>query len=133
MSRLIAVDTNVVVRLIVADHEGQLAAVRQLMSRCELLVPLTVLLETAWVLRSRYGYDRKELADALDGLARLEGVVVEEPAWAGWAIAQHRAGGDIADYFHLVGAREAAAFATFDRELADRAGAEPPLPIETLT
>jgi predicted nucleic acid-binding protein len=133
MTGMIAVDTNVVVRLIVADHEDQLEAVRRLMSRSELLVPLTVLLETAWVLRSRYGYDREALTDALDALARLDGIRFEEPTWVDWAIARHRSGGDIAGGLHLVAARRAAAFATFDRDLAARAGADPPLPIETLT
>jgi predicted nucleic-acid-binding protein len=129
---VIAVDTNIIVRLVAGDDEVQLESVRQLMSARELFVPLTVLLETAWVLRSRYGYGRERIVEALANLVSLEGVAVEEPELVTWALDRHRTGSDFADCVHLVASRDAEAFATFDRELAAKAGANPPLPIETL-
>lgn len=129
---MIAVDTNIVVRLIVADDAEQLSTILNLMSEAHLFVPLTVLLETEWVLRSRYRYGRERVGAALANLVDLEGVTVEQPALAAWAIDQHRKGSDLADAIHLVAARDAESFATFDRELARSAGDSPPLPVETL-
>lgn len=52
-----ALDTNVLVRYIVQDDAAQLAAAKRLISRfvtegAALFVPLTVVLELEWVLRS---------------------------------------------------------------------------------
>ncbi len=68
-----ALDTNVLVRLLVDDDAAQCAAaarlVRNASSRGEaLFVPITVSLETEWVLRHRYGYDRGRVTRALSDL-----------------------------------------------------------------
>ena len=51
---LTAVDTNVVIRLIVEDDAQQLKIVEALLESNQLAIPHTVLLETEWVLRSFY-------------------------------------------------------------------------------
>jgi hypothetical protein len=48
------------------------------------------------------------------------------------ALDRYRHGADIADMLHLIGARGATRFTTFDRGLVKRAGANPPLAVETL-
>jgi hypothetical protein len=48
---MFAVDTNVVVRYLVNDNAAQAARARRLVEREDIFVPLTVLLETEWVLR----------------------------------------------------------------------------------
>jgi predicted nucleic-acid-binding protein len=63
---LLGIDTNVVVRLVVSDDAEQTRRARKLvdqaMSRDEpVLVSLLVLLESEWVLRSRYGFNRSDL------------------------------------------------------------------------
>jgi len=49
---VLAVDTNVVVRLLVNDDERQAAVARRLFESDEIWIGVTVLLEAAWVLES---------------------------------------------------------------------------------
>lgn len=129
---MIAVDTNILLRLVLDDDDAQLGAVRALMARDTLFVSLGVLLETGWVLLSRYRLSRGDVADTLVLIASLEGVVVARPALALWAIERYREGADLADMLHLVSAAKIGAFATFDRRIARHAAAGAPVAIETL-
>ena len=57
---MLGLDTNVLVRFLVRDHEAQFERARRLIKREvgaqeKVLISLMVLLETEWVLRSRYG------------------------------------------------------------------------------
>ena len=68
---MLGIDTNVVVRLLVADDAAQTRRARGLIQQAAdreepVLVSLLVLIETEWVLRSRYGLAR----DAIVGLLR---------------------------------------------------------------
>ena len=67
-----AVDTNVVVRLLIADNPLQTTAAEKLVAEHEVLVPVTVILETEWVMRSGYAFNPMEIAA---GLRELEGMV----------------------------------------------------------
>lgn len=129
---MIAVDTNVVLRLVLDDHPVQVEAARALMLREPLYVSLGVLLETGWVLQSRYGLPRAEVADALTLLARLDRLIVARLPLALWAIERFRAGADLADMVHLVSAAKIGRLATFDRRVAKGAGPDSPVTIETL-
>ncbi|WP_380785392.1 type II toxin-antitoxin system VapC family toxin [Sphingomonas sp. R86521] len=129
---MIAVDTNIVLRLILNDDAGQIEAIRALMKRNRLFVSLTVLLETGWVLESRYRMPRHDVAAALDGVVALEGVAIGRPALAAWAVDRYRAGGDWADMIHLAAAAKTDGFATLDRRVMRHAGPDSPIPIETL-
>ncbi len=65
----IAIDTNVLVRLLVQDDEAQFAAARRLVDEAAeaeepVLIMLCVLLETEWALRSRYKLDKAVIAGA---------------------------------------------------------------------
>ena len=129
---MIAADTNIVLRLILGDDEAQVSAVRDLMARDSLFVPLTVLLETGWVLESRCRMDRESVADALVGLTLLEGIHVPRSEAVLRLLERYRAGADLADMIHLASAAKLEGFATFDRRLARDAGAASPIKIETL-
>ena len=130
---MIAVDTNIVLRLVLNDDPRQVDAIGGLMKRHRLFISLTVLIETGWVLESRYRMPRLDVATALDGVAALEGIAISRPVLALWAIDRYRAGGDWADMIHLVSAAKTEGFATLDRDVARRAGSNSPIPIETLT
>lgn len=121
---MIAVDTNVVVRLIVADDavQGQRAA-RLFAQASEIFVAKTVLLETAWVLQSAYGFPRDQVAEALRRLAGLPNVLVEDAEQMAAALDLGRTGMDVADALHLAACPEAAPFYTFDRRLIRQAQA----------
>jgi predicted nucleic-acid-binding protein len=63
---MLGIDTNVVIRLVVADDAEQTRCARKLveqaLSREEpVIISLLVLLESEWVLRSRYGFGREAL------------------------------------------------------------------------
>ena len=57
---MIAVDTNVLVRLLTGDDLKQAAAARSLFAAGPIWIAKTVLLETAWVLRSLYGFEESD-------------------------------------------------------------------------
>ena len=83
---MLGLDTNVLVRFLVRDHEAQFERARRLIKREvgaqeRVLISLMVLLETEWVLRSRYGLQKTHIIDAISGLldaAELE--LEDEPA-----------------------------------------------------
>ena len=85
------------------------------------LVPNTVLLETVWVLRTGYRFDRAAIADGITKLLGLPGVGPEDRVAAGQALAWFALGLDFADALHLASSGRAEAFATFDRALRRKA------------
>jgi len=70
---MLGLDTNVLVRFLVRDHEAQFERSRRLIkrevgTREKVLISLLVLLETEWVLRSRYGLQKNQRVGAISGL-----------------------------------------------------------------
>ena len=122
---MIALDTNVLVRLILHDDETQARAAERLVVRARrertpLFVADVVLCELVWVLKSRAGKSRADIADALDRLLRTELIVLSDAGVAERALEAYRAGkGDFADYLIREQARvaEATEVVTFDRQL----------------
>jgi predicted nucleic acid-binding protein len=115
----IAADTNIVVRLLVADDEPQAARARRLFEANEVWIGVTVLLEAAWVLTSVYELTAKETAAALRSLLGLPNVRVESPGIVAAALDASATGLEFADALHLLRAPDGAEFATFDRGLAN--------------
>ena len=89
----------------------------------EIFIPKTVLLETAWVLQSAYGFPRDQVAEALRRLAGLPNVLVEDAEQMAAALDLARSGMDVADALHIAACPEAAPFYTFDRRLIRHAQA----------
>lgn len=83
---MLGIDTNVLVRFLVRDDEAQFEKARRLIKREvsaeeEVLISLLVLLETEWVLRSRYGLHKTEIMAAISGLLDATELALEdEPA-----------------------------------------------------
>lgn len=128
MSR--ALDTNIVVRVLADRQSPQFPAAMTAMTE-SFTLPLTVVMESEWVLRSYYRWRRDQIADALHGLLDLPELTVQ-PTGLAWALDRYAEGADFADMMHLIAAKGAEAFVTFDGDLAQRAGPEAPLPVETL-
>ena len=97
----------------------------------DFVLTATVLVETEWVLKSRYRWDRRKRVEGLQLLLDLPRAV-GMPAHAQWALERMNAGADFADMMHIALAAEATSFATFDRALARSAGPDTPVPVETL-
>jgi predicted nucleic-acid-binding protein len=128
---MIALDTNVVVRLLVGDHPHQ-TAVAQSCVAAGAFLSLGVLMEAEWVMRTTYRFSRERIADGFADLFDLDCVQVEESELLRWGIERYRAGADWSDLLHLIAARAHAAFATFDRALPRHAGKDAPVAIEVL-
>jgi predicted nucleic-acid-binding protein len=120
---VIAVDTDVLVRYLVEDDVVQTDRAEAVLRRGAVMVPNTVLLETEWVLRTSYRFDRSAIADGLNKLLGLPGVQAEDRTTAGHALAWYAQGLDLADALHLASSGRADAFATFDRALRRKARA----------
>lgn len=112
---MIAIDTNVLVRIILNDDVAQVAASLRLFQSGEPVYVLdSVLLETAWVLKVRYAVPIADIADALEAVLREPYIVTEAPM-AVDAIEWYRSGMDFADAIHLAGAASRCEkLATFD-------------------
>ena len=129
----IAIDTNVLVRLLVCDDEAQYAAARRLVDQAAaaeepVLIVLGVLLETEWVLRSRYKLDKASIAGAFTGLLESVDVEFEHPPTVEEALyvwAQHP-GTDFADCLLIARAAHLgrSRFLTFDAGAARLPGVE---------
>jgi len=128
---VIAVDTNVLARYLLADDAKQAAAARKLLENAndDIWIPITVVLELAWVLRSA-GAPRVAIAMKLRELAAVPGVRVQHPGRLNQALHWSEQGIDLADALHLALSAEASRFVTFDEALiagVRRIGAQPPV------
>jgi len=119
---MVAVDTNVLVRLLTGDEPKQAAATRALFASEQIWISKTVLLETGWVLRSLYNYGDSAIRDAFTKLLGLDNVQAEDEAEIAAALALAGHGVELADAIHLSSRPPGAAFVTFDKSLVRRAG-----------
>lgn len=127
---MIGVDTNVLARFVLADDAGQhRRAVAALEADEDFFIPVTVLLELAWVL-SAQGATRAEIALALRKIIALPRAHTQHPDAVRRAIDWMDAGLDFADAFHLALSERTEKFLSFDANLSRRAarlGARPPV------
>lgn len=118
---MIALDTNVVVRLLVNDDPAQTRRARKLLETRNVLILPTVLLETEWVLRGAYEIGRLAIAGSMRKLLGLPNVEVAKAQPVALALEWFEAGLDFADALHLALAEDAHRLVTFDVRLARRA------------
>jgi predicted nucleic-acid-binding protein len=113
----------VLVRLFVADDQLQGARAAKLVATEQsVFVSKTVVLEYEWVLSAVYATPRPGLIHALQTLAGLEKVELEDRTVVEQAIALFIDGfEDFADALHLCSSKGATTFATFDRRLIAKA------------
>lgn len=123
------IDTNVLVRFLVADHKTQTdrahAFLGQSRSQGEsVYISTLVLCETAWVLRSVFSRSRTEILEVIGRLLDTDVFQVEAEDAVRAALQSCRSGkGDFAD--HLIGhmnlAKGCHSTVTFDRSLGGAA------------
>ena len=83
---MLGIDTNILVRFLVQDDEAQFEKARKLIKRevaagRRVFVNQLVLMETEWVLRSRYRIAKNQIIEAISGLLDATDVELEdEPA-----------------------------------------------------
>ncbi len=116
----IAADTNVLVRYLTWDDEGQaIAAANAIEGADAFIVPTIVLCELVWVLQRAYRYTGPEIIDILRRLVAIRTVEIERPA-AEAGIAMLARGGDFADGVvgHEADRAKCDRLVTFDRGFA---------------
>ncbi len=80
---MLGIDTNVLVRFLVRDNETQFEKARKLIKRevsagRRVFVNQLVLMETEWVLRSRYAVPKKQIIEAISVLLDATDVEFED-------------------------------------------------------
>jgi predicted nucleic-acid-binding protein len=106
---MLGIDTNVLVRFLVRDDEPQFSRAQRLIQReyrrgNPIFVSLLVLLETEWVLRSRYTLGKSEILRAFSGLLESVEITIEdEPSVERALFLWKDSSGDFADC--LIGTR----------------------------
>lgn len=121
---MIALDTNVLVRLVVEDDQKQAAEARRVVQDAEsrgekVLLLAGVLVETVWVLCGGYGFQRDDVARLLSSLLSSSAYVIENRTAVQRASLRYRGEGDFADLLFVELAKEQRAdvFFSFDRKL----------------
>jgi len=124
-----AIDTNVLVRVLVGDDPIQRASAEAFI-RAEgpVWISHVVLVETIWVLESVYDQKKPQLVEALARILDNRELAVADPGVARAALEHFQAKGktDFGDCLILEIARKAGhlPLATFDKALAKAAGAQ---------
>ena len=98
---MIAFDTNLLVRIAIKDDPRQLEIVQKLLLSETVFISRTVLLETEWVLRARYGYPRERMADFFTLIVTANHTEIEDEDQVIRALDWYRLGADFADALHL--------------------------------
>ncbi len=127
-----ALDTNVLVRYLVQDDRAQFAAAKRLIGRCldeglSLFVPVTVVLELEWVLRSNFEFAKGDILQALSSLFSATELTLESERALEVALQLFREStADFADCLHIALATQAGEqpLWTFDKVAAKVSGAQ---------
>jgi predicted nucleic-acid-binding protein len=125
-----AIDTNVLVRILVRDEERQAGLAMELVRSVPVFIPKTVMIETAWVLESAYELPVTRIRQLLADLLAIDNVTVEDRGQVAEALIGWERGLDFADSLHLAASGDTVEMVTFDREFARRAaraGLAPPV------
>jgi predicted nucleic-acid-binding protein len=124
---MLAIDTNVLVRLLARDDAAQAVAADQAIAKGAWVSHL-VLAEAIWVLDAVYARSAKQMIAALDLLLVHEALVLQDADVVAAALGQFRAKPALgfSDCLVLEIARKAGhtPLATFDKALAKLAGAQ---------
>ena len=128
---MIALDANILARYLLDDEPAQARAARRLLAdaKAEYWIPVTVVLELAWVLR-KGDAPRSVVMERLRDLLSLRNVRVQNADLVFQALRWSAQGMDLADALHLVLSGKAERFATFDEALVKQArklGVQPPV------
>jgi predicted nucleic-acid-binding protein len=123
MSLPIALDTNLLVRLLTNDDPQQAGRVAELIDASPAcFVPITVVLELEWVLRGAYRLPRQAIISALRGLLQIRQLHLEQEEQVVQAIDWYAQGLDFADALHLLRSEGCSALISFDRAFGGQAG-----------
>ncbi len=122
-----ALDTNLVLRFLVADDQKQTSQVRQLLIKGELagerfFITIPVVLESLWVLSKVYKRSREAILDAFEALLQMQVLEFEAPQrLRDLIIIGRKSKADLSDLLIGLTARDSGCKATltFDKKAAE--------------
>ena len=129
---MIAIDTNVLVRIITNDQPEQVKKAVDLLAMSDVFVSKTVLLETEWVLHYLYNKKSEEILEALRTFLGLPNISFEHPQQITQALSWYADGLDFADALHLASSEKAETFMSFDKKFCKRASKLPRVNLKLL-
>jgi predicted nucleic-acid-binding protein len=119
-------DTNLLIRLLVADDPEQMARVRTFLASRppgeQLFVNRIVVCELVWTLRRRFRFDRGQIAEVVDRILKSRSLMIEDYDALGFALYLYRtSSADLADCLLGVtnGFHGCERTVTFDRKAAE--------------
>ena len=114
---MIALDTNVLARLVTNDDKAQaLEAAALIDSGVALFISTTILLELEWVLRGAYQLDSATIVRTFEHLLSIRNLSFERQAEVEMALQHYAIGFDFADALHHSASLSCAGFASFDKK-----------------
>lgn len=116
-----ALDTNVVVRLMVGDDAAQARIAEKLLAAEPCSVSTSVLMECEWVLRGAYGLDASMIEASFRDFLALHHMSSTDPVLTQRTLDAYAAGLDFADALHAVQCADAERLVTFDKIFVKRA------------
>lgn len=126
---MIALDTNVLVRLVTGDDAAQAKRVAARIDTGDaFFVPLTVALELEWVLRGAYKLAPDRVVAAFEALLSIRNLRFADDQLLTRALNQFRMGLDFADALHLEAAQGCSQMLSFDTRFRNRAARAALLP-----
>lgn len=126
---MLAVDTNVLLRLLVDDPDARAQCERaraRVKEEERVFVPFVAVIETIWVLTAKYGFTRKEILKVFAQLLENERYQIANGKVFGDALTSFLSVSvDFADCaIHAEAQNEGAGLLTFDRKLERLSGVE---------
>ena len=127
---MMALDTNLLARLLLKDDAAQHARVKALLQTGQVFTaPVTVFLELVWVLEA-HDIDRSDIVRGMHLLLGLPNFTPPEAPTVRQALSAYMQGLDFADALHLALSRGDQGLMTFDRGFmrkASKLGLAPPV------
>jgi predicted nucleic-acid-binding protein len=113
---MIAIDTNLIIRLLTQDDQTQYKSALKIFSKETIFIPDTVLLETEWVLRFVYEFEQQKISMALRKLCGLKNIQLADAERTARIIDWYDKGLDFADASHLANSQHCKTLKTFDEK-----------------
>ncbi|MBL7003393.1 MAG: type II toxin-antitoxin system VapC family toxin [Gammaproteobacteria bacterium] len=118
---MIAVDTNIIIRLLTHDDNFQYKKAFSIFNSCEIFIPDTVILETEWVLRYAYNFSPNDICSAFVNLFGLKNIHLSNPSLIAKAIEWYKHGVDFSNALHLTQCQQYEKLYTFDKKFSSKA------------
>ncbi len=118
---MIAIDTNVLVRIVTNDEPEQARRAAEVLQQDAVFIAKTVILELEWVLRYCYELERSVIEGALQKILATDNFTIEHNTAVSQALLWYGQGMDFADALHLSSNLLVNQFASFDRKLINKA------------